>query len=131
MLLIYCATPSRLKHKVGEIMDFVTKQGYGPFHPFQAFELERFEDGPIGRGKTMEFCLRAISICDEFWIFGVSEGTLIELSHVIKNLDVTVPRPKIRVFPEFDLEWEQEYTKLKDRFGDPLSKIWTRLPHNR
>ena len=64
--LVYCATPARLKAKQKEIMDFVTTQGYGPFHPFQAFEYERFEGGHLGRKKTLEFCKRAIEICDEF-----------------------------------------------------------------
>lgn len=47
--LVYCATPSRISSKRKEVMDFITAQGLGPFHPFQAFEYERFEGGPIGR----------------------------------------------------------------------------------
>jgi len=120
MLLVYCATPARLSAKKKEIMDFVTRQGLGPFHPFQAFELERFEAGPVGRQKTMEFCCRAIDICDEFWMFGISPGTLTELCHTLEKN----PAKPIRLFlDEFDPEWREEYAKLKDGFGDPLSKL--------
>ncbi len=56
--LIYCATPSRLVHRIKDIMDFVTNQGYAPLHPFQAFPYERFEGNPkIGRSKSIEWCL--------------------------------------------------------------------------
>ena len=123
MLLVYCATPSRISNKSKEIMDTVTKSGYGPLHPFQAFELERFENGPIGREKTMEFCCRAIEICDEFWLFGISKGTLTELSHVIKwNSESNKPKI-IKLIKIFDDKWEMEYEKLKKEFDDPLSKI--------
>ncbi len=106
MLLIYCATPARLAHKKKEIMDFVTRQGFGPFHPFQAFELERFENGPIGRQKTMEFCLRAIDICDEFWLFGVSPGTMMELDYICeKNFVSEKPKPIRKFLDEFDPNW--------------------------
>ena len=118
MLLIYCATPARLANRKKEIMDFVTKQGFGPFHPFQAFEYERFEGGPVGREKTIEFCCRAIDICDEFWLFGISEGTLTELCHALKR-----KKPMRLVLDEFDKNWQKEYRRLKNKFNDPLSKI--------
>lgn len=123
-MLIYCATPARLVDRMHAVMDFVTQQGLGPFHPFQAFEYHRFEGGPIGRKKTMAFCCRAINICDEFWMFGVSEGTLTELCYVLKrNKNRKHPKP-IRLFlDEFDPAWKTEYTKLKDQFGDPLTKL--------
>lgn len=120
ILLVYCATPARLTNKMEEIMDFVTERGYGPFHPFQAFEYKRFEGGVVGRDKTIEFCCRAIDICDEFWLFGISRGTLLELCY---NLYLQRPKP-VKVFlDEFDEKWQREYKKLKDEFGDPLSKI--------
>ena len=118
MLLIYCATPAKLAGKKKEIMDFVTRQRLGPFHPFQAFEYERFEGGPIGREKTMEFRCRAIDICDEFWLFGISEGTLTELRHAIER-----KKPTRLFLDEFDKNWRKEYKRLKSKFGDPLVKI--------
>ena len=118
MKLIYCATPSRLANKKKEIMDFVTRKGLGPFHPFQAFEYERFEGGPIGREQTMKFCCRAIDICDEFWLFGISQGTLTELNYALKR-----GRAVNLILNEFDKDWQKEYETLKDKFGDPLSKL--------
>ena len=83
--LIYCATPSRLVHKIADIMDLITNRGDAPLHPFQAFPYERFEGNPrIGRKKSMEWCLRLVGICDEYYMFGVSEGTLEEAAHAIK-----------------------------------------------
>ncbi len=32
----------------------------------------------------MEFCLRAVNICDEFWMFGVGDGTLQEVVEAIR-----------------------------------------------
>jgi hypothetical protein len=117
--LVYCATPARLSYKKREIMDFVTSQGYGPFHPFQAFEYERFEDGPIGRDRTIEFCLRSVEICDEFWMFGISEGTLEELIHAMEQ------KKQIKLFfDQFDPEWKRYYRKLGPKYKNPLDKIY-------
>jgi hypothetical protein len=118
MKLIYCATPSRLSEKKKEIMDFVSHKGLGPFHPFQAFEYERFEGGAIGREKTLEFCCRAIDACDEFWLFGISKGTLLELEYSLKN-----KKPIKLFFEKFDSDWKNEYEKLKNQFKDPLSRM--------
>jgi len=118
MKLIYCATPSRLKEQQERIKDFVEEQGSAPFHPFQTFEYERFEGGAPGREKTMEFCCRAIDISDEFWMFGISEGTLIELCYALEK------NKQIKLFlDDFDIDWKKEYAKIKDRFNDPLTHV--------
>lgn len=99
--LIYCATPSRIAGNKTAIMNLVTSKGHGPFHPFQAFEYERFEGGPIGRIATIEMCLRAVDLCDGFWMFGISQGTLIELRRALSQ------RKSINLFiKEFDPEWQ-------------------------
>jgi hypothetical protein len=108
--LIYCATPSRISDKKNQIMDFVVRQGYAPFHPFQAFPYELFEGNPfVGREKTMMYCLRAIEICDEFWLFGVSQGTILEANHALK-----ISKPTRRYLEEFDPKWRSFYQKLKN-----------------
>jgi hypothetical protein len=118
MKLIFCSTPSRLGAKQEEILDFVTAQGLAPLHPFQAFEFKRYEGGPIGREKTLEFCYRLIDACDEMWMFGISDGTLAELSHALKT------RPQIiHLHLEFDPEWRTYYEQLKPKYGDLLSEI--------
>ena len=117
--LIYCATPSKLVHKIDEIMDFVTNKGYAPLHPFQAFPYERFEGNKlIGRQKSMEWCLRLVDISDEFWLFGISKGTLEELNYTLKN-----NKPIKLHMNNFDLDWEKFYRELCSQYDYPLSKI--------
>lgn len=117
--LIYCATPSRLVHRIDKIMDFVTDQGNAPLHPFQAFPYERYEGNPeIGRTKSMEWCLRLVDISDEFYMFGVSNGTLEEVAHAIKTI-----KPVTLYFDGFDPEWEKFYRELGQKYGNPLDKL--------
>lgn len=117
--LIYCATPSRLVHRMSDIMDFVANQGHASLHPFQAFPYERFEGNPrIGREKSMEWCLRLIDISDEFWMFGVSDGTLKEVVHAIK-----IEKPIALKFEGFDNEWEKFYKTLGKEYGNPIDYL--------
>ena len=105
--LVYCATPSRLSHKLKAIMDFVSQEGNAPLHPFQAFPYERFEGGSIGRAKTMEFCRRAIGISDRVYLIGISEGAL---DDIIEGKNQKKP---ISQFVErFDPEWRKYYDLL-------------------
>jgi hypothetical protein len=69
-----------------------------------------FEGGKIGREKTMELCQRLIEAADEFWLFGVSEGTLQDLTYALK-----IKKP-VKVFLDFDPEWETHYKKLKEKY---------------
>jgi len=83
--LVYCATPSKLAKKTKKILNFVSSKGYAPFHPFQGFPYNLFEgNSQVGRQKAMNYCMRAIKICDEFWIFGLSDGTKQELEFAKK-----------------------------------------------
>ncbi len=116
--LIYCATPSRLAGKTGEIMDFVTNKGYAPLHPFQAFPYERFEGNPnIGRKKTMEWCFRTVEISDEVWLFGISDGTLGESQYGLKIGKLIVPKL------QFDSQGRSLYQKLGSKYDLKLRKI--------
>ena len=121
--LIYCATPSRLVNKIDEVMDFVTNQGYAPLHPFQALPYERFEGNPrIGRIKSMDWCLRLVDISDEFWMFGVSNGTLEEVAHAIKIVK------SVKIFLDsFDTEWNKFYQELGNKYGRPLDEFLRRF----
>lgn len=124
MKLIYCATPSRLASETTRILDYVTSKGLAPFHPFQAFEFSRFEGGPIGRGKTLEFCCRALEICDEFWLFGLSKGTLFELSHLLKwNATHTSKKHTRYLYSEFDPEWARYSVQLESEFRDTIRTL--------
>ncbi|HII15971.1 MAG TPA: hypothetical protein HA362_06690 [Nanoarchaeota archaeon] len=120
--LIYCATPSRIvksnKGMITQIMDLVTNQGYGPLHPFQALPYERYEGGPVGRDKSMEFCLRLVDISDELWMFGISNGTLMEVVRAQGR-----EKPVELKFEGFDPQWKEFYEQLGAEFGNPLDKM--------
>ena len=93
-------------------MDFVTNKGYAPLHPFQAFPYERFEGNPkIGRDKTINWCLKLVDISDEFWIFGISKGTMEEFSHAVKI------NKEIKLFLDYDSEWRKFYEKLREKYS--------------
>lgn len=117
--LIYCATPSRLVHKINEVMDFVTNEGNAPLHPFQAFPYERYEGNPrIGRTKSMEWCLKLVDISDEVYMFGVSNGTLEEVAHAMK-----IVKPVTLQFDGFDPEWGTFYKEFGPKYGNPIDKL--------
>lgn len=82
-LLVYAACPSRLAHKTDAILEFVVHHGQAPLHPFQAFPYDLFEGGKPGRERTLEWCCRLIDVCDELWLFGISDGTLFEVNYLI------------------------------------------------
>ena len=107
--LIYCATPSRFKERMDEVMDFVNKKTpYAPFHPFKAFPWDLFEGNPkVGRENAMEYCIRSVKLCDRFGLFGISQGT------VIQELPIALKENKpIDLFLEFDPEWRNFYEKF-------------------
>lgn len=67
----------------------------------------------------MEFCLRAVGICDEFWLFGISDGTLQELCHAQKLGKL------IRVhLNEFDPNWLVVYRRLALKYNFPLRDLF-------
>ena len=99
-------------------MDFITNKGDAPLHPFQAFPYERFEgNASVGREKSMEYCLRLIDTSDEFYLFGISEGTLDETLYAIEIKKPIIPHL------EFDPEWIKFYARLKQEYGNPLDKL--------
>lgn len=126
--LVYAATPARLKNKIEETMDRIQEEGKLPLHPFVALPYERYEGNEnVGRNPTMEVCCRIIEICDEFWVFGISEGTLIELTWVLEwNANHPTKAKTIRLlYEEFDPEWQKYYEQYRNepRFNNPLERI--------
>lgn len=117
--LIYCATPSRLVHKTTEIMDFVAQQGHAPLHPFPALPHAYFEGNPnVGRQKTMDYCLRLVTTCDQVWMFGYSQGTLEELTHALH-----IGKPFRSYVAQFDPNWRTTLDQLKEQYKDALEKL--------
>lgn len=119
--LIYCATPSRLSQHSELISRFVADQGFGPLHPFVALPYELFEGGRIGRERSMEYCFRLVDVADEFWMFGVSNGTLQEAVRAIRS-----GKPVSLHFQDWnpgDPEWKKFYEKLGHTYGMPLDEL--------
>lgn len=105
--LVYCATPSRLSHQAEAICEFVDRIGYAPLQPLIALPRKHFEGNiNVGREKTLEHCERLIEICEEFWLFGISEGTVREF---LKANDLNKP---IRLIKKFDGDWECKAIEL-------------------
>ncbi len=122
--LVYASCPSRLSSKKEEIMKFVASFGKGCLHPFNALPYEYFEGGVIGREKSLDLCCRLIDVCDEFWLFGISEGTLLETEYFFqKNLQLSKPIPICVYIKEFDHEWQKYCSIYQDKFGPTLDQL--------
>jgi hypothetical protein len=106
-LLVYTACPSRLADRTGEILTFVAGQGQAPLHPFQALPYKFFEGGLPGRERTLNWCCRLVDICDEFWLFGLSDGTKFELEYLIQQ-------GRIQSFRDFSNLFDPEAASQQD-----------------
>ena len=115
--LVYCATPSRLAHLADEITKYVSDLGFAPLHPFPALPRKFYEDGHIGRDGTMEICLGLVEFCPLFLLFGISEGTLLELKRAI-----SLGKP-IVLIDGFDSERDNFYENLKEKHANPLKEL--------
>lgn len=110
MDLAYCSIPSRLIGREEEMMDFIQEGGRAPLNPMIAFPVRRYEAGPVGRKRTLEFCVRAIGICDTFHLFGISEGTVVyELKRAI-----ILRKPIFLHVKEFDPDWKNALADLEE-----------------
>ena len=112
--LVYCAIPSRLRHLVTEVNDYVSVRGHGPLNPFQAFEYERFEGGAPGRVLTLLWTRRLVSIADQVWLFGVSEGALRDACIGI------LLQKRVLAVRGFDPNWDTYWSALAPSFGTLL-----------
>lgn len=122
--IVYTSCPSRLIGRKDEIMDFVASRGKGGLHPFNALPYKYFEGGVLGRAKSLEICCRLIDICDEFDIYGISEGTLIELEYFLnQNHLLRFSKPLGVYIKEFDEEWQRYYDLYEGRFGMVMAKL--------
>lgn len=122
--LIYASCPARMGDQKEEIMDFIASEGKGALHPFNALPYQYFEGGVIGRDKSLKYCCRLIDICDEFWLFGLSEGTLIETEyHFRRNSRLSLPQPRRILVKQWDREWETYRKLYMPRFEDTLIRL--------
>lgn len=120
--LVYCSTPARLLHLKNHIKRFVSERNGVPFHPFDAFPYEYFE-GKFGRDIVKPFYLRGVEFCDRFSLFGVSDGSLRELSYAIE-----IGKPIELHHKKFDENtWERFYDELGAKYNNPLGRVGTLL----
>jgi guanylate kinase len=114
--IMYCATPSRLRHKSGEVKEFARKMGYVPVIPFDVGPFEEFEGGKIGRARTIALMLQLERGCDATGVFGLSDGTMLEFE------DAIIRRQEVRLIPELDPEWDMRKDGYNKQYG-PLFGI--------
>ena len=115
--IMYCAIPTRLRHLREPIRRAARELGYAPVIPFDIGEYEDFEGGSIGRARTLKFMLHVMEFCDTTGIFGISDGTMLEIFESLKQ------QKEIKTFPSFDPEWGTQYEKLKGKYDSPLEKL--------
>ncbi|HEX7042813.1 MAG TPA: hypothetical protein VF189_06180 [Patescibacteria group bacterium] len=131
--LVYAATPSRNKEQTQEIMEFISGKDFFPVHPFPTFPYEFYEGNPRleknnARELALRACFRAIKMCDEVWIFGISDGTLREARYAL-NLNRNPIRKifqktkKIRLHLEFDEEWKRYAHELTPQHSKTLRRL--------
>jgi hypothetical protein len=113
-LLVYAACPSRMADQTQTILEFIASRGHAPLHPFQALPYAFFEGGLPGREKTLEWCCRLIDICDEFWLFGLSDGTLFELRYLLG-------KGRHAAFKDFSGMFDEQVGQRKPELADILS----------
>ena len=120
--LIYAACPSRLTDRTRDICDYVRSTGNACLHPFAALPFEYFEGTDVvGRTQTLHWCCRLIEAADAFWIFGVSEGTLLELEHAI-----ALKRPVTVMVGKFDRRWRGECRRFAANYPIAVDYLLTR-----
>ncbi len=101
-------------------MRFVASRGAACLHPFNALPYDFFEGGAVGRQETLKICCRLIDCCDEIWVFGISEGVLIELEYA------GTTKPILSFIQDFDPEWRHFY----DHYKKSHPKVLTTLRHD-
>jgi hypothetical protein len=122
--IVYGSTPSRLAHKTDEIMKFVANLGKACLHPFKALPYDYYEGGCVGRDRTIEVCCKLIDACNEFAIFGISEGCLIELEyHLNLNARRKTPQPLLVFVKEFDPDWQKYFELFHDKYPCALTVL--------
>ena len=117
--IMYVAHPTRMRQESEALCDFVWKKGYAPVNPFMCGEYRHFEGGIISREASLEFCLNIQKGCGITGVFGISEGVLGEIQDRLK----WDPQKNFRFFYGFDSQWDSEYEKLKEKYGDILSQF--------
>lgn len=111
--IVYAASPTRFVKRKEEIMLYVSKFDRACLHPFHALPFQYFEGGGISREMTIAFCCKLVDMCDEFWLFGISDGTLLETAYFLeRNEQLTTKKPIKVLVNEFDPHWKEVLKKI-------------------
>lgn len=128
--IVYAASPARFANRKDEIMLYVSKFDKACLHPFHALPYEYFEGGGISREDTMTFCCKLVDMCDEFWLFGISDGTMLETAYFLeRNKELRNPKPIRILINEFDLNWKtilkknRQYKTIIKNYAKTLKTI--------
>lgn len=122
---IFVAIPTRMHHKVPEILKFVKSFTskeiiYDPVTALTVGPRDIFSEEMFGQGGPQKIYREIQNNCDEFWLAGVAKGTLDGLVHARDNLT----HQTIRLIHDiFDDERGKFYSELKDKYGKPLDDI--------
>lgn len=65
------------RKKVDEIAKLIHSLGYLPLSPIHSFWFME-KESPEERGEILNICCDLIHLADEVWVFGDSEGCLVE-----------------------------------------------------
>jgi len=66
--------------KVDKICREIAARGYLPISPLHMFSFYDRENGDI-RDAILELCFKLIDLCDEVWVYGISDGCLLEAAY--------------------------------------------------
>lgn len=78
----YQEDPKLNKKKVEAICKKMNESGYLPISPLHMFSYMKDDSA---RKDILEWCFDSICLCDEIWIYGESEGCILEKEHAEKN----------------------------------------------
>jgi len=122
--IVYPIVPSRFSDKQWqEILEFVRSTGNVPFDHRAGVPFNDFELG-FGREQTLKFLISIMKSCHSVGIFGCSYGGMGEWRTALEFFyNECLPFAKIKVFRQFDPDWNEYYEKLMPEFGDLISKL--------
>lgn len=134
-LIRYCEIPTRFAkspewQKLREnIQQIVRSWGDAPVIPFDVGPYDDFEGNPklgdyeMRRGRTLKLMVHLKNGCDADAIFGISEGTMIELKDTLDRRDKQGIERDVRVYYGLDPDWEKYYALYKQKYGDLFARL--------
>lgn len=134
-LIRYCEIPTRFAKSPEwpelreNIQQIVRSWGDAPVIPFDVGPYDDFEGNPklgdyeMRRGRTLKLMVHLKNGCDADAIFGISEGTMIELKDTLDRRDNQGIERDVRVYYGLDPDWEKYYALYKQKYGDLFTRL--------